>query len=284
MVLELALSVRIAKRMGSSTSKPIGSSNRKHPEEEDVALEAPGQKKARMEPRSPVEDKMITVVVGETEFQESLCFLTANSGYIKGLYQMSPALDRIEMPSGDPNHWELVTSVLKPFSGITMNQENYYILLPWLDALQCTDGLMAADDVIEKMIVMPLLAKKQSDRSKDDVTHIVAVLGLCVDNNRSGPISSCIRFLLQMLRDPNQPFEAEDIICILRLIVKSEACQLKMWSSVRRYLPSTLDVQASFSKDLVNLVLDNPLLLDVIEANMKIRGHLHQNGLDGLAT
>jgi sentrin-specific protease 1 len=255
--------------MGSSISKPMGSTKRQRPD--DNAQAARGRKKAHIEPcdSPPVEDKMITVVVGETEFQESLDFLHANSGYIKSLYHMNPALDFVQFHS-DPNHWELVKSVLKPFSKITVNQNNYAVLLPWFVALQCTEGLLAADNVIKNMILGPLLTKKQSDRSKEDVTHIVTVLGHCLDNHRADPAASCIRFLVQMLDDPNQPFKGEDILCILRLIAKIEAFQQTLWGTVRRYLPGALAEKPSFPEDLINVLTDNHLLA-VVEANMNLK-------------
>jgi hypothetical protein len=275
--------------MGSSVSKPMGSSKRKHPEDHDNSQEARVRKQARIEPCDgpPVKDRMITVVVGDTEFQESLGYLYCNSSYIKNLYEMNPALDRVEFRS-DPNHWKLVKLALKPFCETTVNQENYSILLPWFVALQCTEGLLAADKVIKNVLVAPLLAKAQSDRTKEDFTHVVTILGLCVNNNRDDPLTGCIRFLVQMLMDPSQPFEGEDVLRILHLLAKNEACQLTMWRRVKLYLPAAHAASASFPKELVNSVLGNNLLVDVIKANIKLRDYMyvhHRNELKGaLAT
>ena len=217
----------------------------------------------------------VVVSVGGREFEECSHFLRLWSGYFEDEWKNDPEVTRFDFPDKNPIEWELLKSVLYPFSNEKIDQDNYHVLLPWFAELRCEAGLVETDDVILSKIVEPLLAKDKAERTPVDVNRIVTVLEHCVAWNRTNPRDRCILFLRQVLKDLSQPFEGQDILRIVILLTKDEACQKVLWKLVKSYLPADLVENASFPTNHVNLVADNPLLLDVIVGNMKLKKYLY---------
>jgi hypothetical protein len=264
--------------MGSILSK------RKAPEDEDSSEAANVHKKARVELQGNsdvpvVADTDVVVVVGTTTFEERRDFLCCHSGYFQDAWRSNPQMNYVEFANKDPKEWELLKSVLNPLHKDCVNQDNYSVLLPWFDTLRCEDRLLEADNAILKMIVEPLLAKEESKRSPQDVSKIVTVLEHCVTFHRNNPRDSCICFLLQVLSDARQPFAENEILRIVCLITKDKACQWALWKMVKHYLPDYLASNGAFPRDNVILATGNPLLLNVIVTNMKLKTCMHQSEL-----
>ncbi|CAB9528420.1 expressed unknown protein [Seminavis robusta] len=248
--------------MGSSLSKRTASEN-----EQETRLVV---KKARYESWG---DADVVVAVGEQEFQECSRFLRCWSGFFED--ELAKGLTRFEFPEKKASEWELIKAVLHPFAEESVNTSNYHVLLPWFAELRCEAGLSETDTVILKDIVDPLLDKPEKERQPADVEEIVTVLEHCVDWKRENPRGRCITFLRQILKDPTQPFEGKEILRMVLLLVKDDVCQKALWKFVKYYLPAELVESTTFPAGQVSLVADNPLLLDVIEANMKLKKCLY---------
>jgi hypothetical protein len=229
-------------------------------------------KKARLEAWRSTD---VVVTVGSTRFEECSSFLRCWSGYFEDELSRDPEMTQFEFPNKDPKEWELLKSVFNPFSTDSISKDNYPVLLPWLSKLRYEAGLLETDNVILTEIVEPLIAKEESQRSPEMVNDIVTVLEHCIAWNRDIPRDRCIIFLQQVLDDPSQPFSGNAIRRIVRLLNKDAACQLSLWQMVRYYMPADLAENTSFPKDRVILMADNPMLLDVIVANKKLKKYLY---------
>jgi hypothetical protein len=102
----------------------------------------------------------VTVVVGGKEFEEFSRHLCCFSDYFhaalrSGMRETDAPTMRFEFPDKDPQEWELVRTMLRPF-GCKLTQDNVTVLVPWFDELCCQEALQECDKLIESGIV-PLL-------------------------------------------------------------------------------------------------------------------------------
>jgi hypothetical protein len=127
-------------------------------DEENVGLDSSTANELRCTPKPEAPD--VIVVVGGKEFEEFSRHLCCFSDYFNvalrsGMRGADAPTMRFEFPDKDPEEWELVKTILRPF-GPQLSQHNVTTLVPWFDELCCREALQECDKLIHSGIV-PLL-------------------------------------------------------------------------------------------------------------------------------
>jgi hypothetical protein len=90
------------------------------------------------------EEPDVVIVVGGKEFGEYRQLLRLWSGFFDALFRSGmkeSETNRIELADKDPKEWELISSIVAPFSSNKVTMDNVQIVLPWFHGLLCPQGM-----------------------------------------------------------------------------------------------------------------------------------------------
>lgn len=179
----------------------------------------------------------IVVIVGGKKFYEHSSLLRQWSGYFDAAFRSGMKETHTmtsTFPEMNPDEWELIMSLLVPFSNNDISIENIHIFLPWFHLLCVTRGLTACDEFL-----------CGEDLRGDS---ILDVLPLGIECGMTRFIEKCFKNVPPIIPELTLK-ELEKLCCILKQ--HEEFCD-KFWEFLEPFLgKEVLPSRVTDPKDLI---------------------------------
>ncbi|CAB9515844.1 expressed unknown protein [Seminavis robusta] len=218
----------------------------------------------------------VVVVVGkeQEEFQMSSFALRLVSDYFDAAFRSGmkeAAFGRFEFLEKKREEWELIMSIMDPFSNVVVSNDNVDMLLPWFDELCMPQGLDESDKVLFE-------SRLGSGTIVVSNHQVVELLSTSLRYNLARTKAHCfqhVRALFNRASSTGCWQSEEEIGRVLELVAAHADCRRQLWDVFQQYIPTT--IMDSSEQDVL---IRSGLLESFIVADIKMKKH--ERELDAL--
>ncbi|CAB9519865.1 expressed unknown protein [Seminavis robusta] len=202
---------------------------------------------------------MVVVVVGSKEFRVSRnqicsCSEFFGSAYHNGSDEAKAGRFVFSDSLNRPEEWELVMSLLRPFSRIT--EDNFATVLPWFSFLGIHQGTEECDKYLHaKLLSLP---------TTTELGVFLTNLHTCVryDLNRSK--ATCLGYIKPFLMAANsRSLDQHQLATILDLVKRHDDCRQSWWPVLEKHISKPFSDRAKQDVLIDTGALQQLILLDL---------------------
>lgn len=190
----------------------------------------------------------VVLYVGGKEFDEHSFLLRNCSDYFdtaitKNLMEGVTWPMYFDFPHRDPNQWDLIRELIRPFPRKSINLKNLKIVLPWMEALGVHQGMEECDHVLFEQLGGKYL-KEIAPQKEDRLEQLQAYVHLILDGLVTAAdfqLTTSKGFLVSIIKTivPTHPvlLQPHDCGILAKLMDSDDECRRELWPAVVVYLP-----------------------------------------------